>query len=69
MWPIKTSTKNKNIQVNLLEPIVFVGSNLDSLPVIRGTIEINIDNKIKSLHLFFQGVMKTLYLQSNIYFY
>lgn len=60
MWSSFSCTLN----IQLLEPVVFVGS-----PVIRGTIQVTVSKTciIRNLNLNVQGTLKTLWYKGKVY--
>jgi hypothetical protein len=65
---MRRSTMSKSISIQLLEPIIFVGSNLEtSPPVIRGTVNMNLVKNcvVNKLHVDFKGIMKTQWNSSK----
>lgn len=69
MW-LGRSTMSKSISIQLLEPIIFVGDNLETPPVIRGTINMNLARSciVNKLHIDFKGTMKMCWINSKLYF-
>lgn len=61
MWTKRNSGGPKFMSIQLLEPIIFVGANSETSPVVRGTIRIALDKSISVQHLsiHFKGMMKT----------
>ena len=75
MWNRRSSV-SKSISIQLLEPIVFIGSNIETSPVIRGTVNINFQKSyiLEKLQIDFNGLMKTewkqgIYIHIYIYIY
>ena len=66
MWSFKPEQKQLSIQ--LLEPVIFVGSNLQTSPVVRGTVHITPQKSIlvESVSIQFTGSMKTQYKQGKL---
>ncbi|KAI8636349.1 hypothetical protein BD408DRAFT_426262 [Parasitella parasitica] len=66
MWNRKSSA-SKLLSIQLLEPIVFIDSNLETSPVIRGTVNVNFQKSciIDKLQLDFNGILKTCWTQAE----
>ncbi|KAF1806184.1 hypothetical protein V8B55DRAFT_1454618 [Mucor lusitanicus] len=66
MWKRRSSV-SKSLSIQLLEPIIFIGSNLETSPVIRGTVNVDFQKSciIKKLQLDFSGMMKTQWTQGE----
>ncbi|EPB91592.1 hypothetical protein HMPREF1544_01514 [Mucor circinelloides 1006PhL] len=66
MWKRRSSV-SKSLSIQLLEPIIFIGSNLETSPVIRGTVNVDFQKSciIERLRLGFNGVMKTQWTQGD----
>ncbi|KAG2191376.1 hypothetical protein INT46_001753 [Mucor plumbeus] len=66
MWNRRSSV-SKSISIQLLEPIVFIGSNIETSPVIRGTVNINFQKSyiLEKLQIDFNGLMKTEWKQAE----
>lgn len=68
MWSFnKSSSNSKILSLNLLEPVIFLASNLETPPVIRGTVDITLAKScvIQNLSLSFDGKVKTQWLKSK----
>lgn len=69
MWNRRSSI-SKSLSIQLLEPIVFIGSNLETSPVIRGTVNVNFQKShiLEKLQIDFNGLMKTEWKQGKYLF-
>lgn len=67
MWSKKSSTESKLMSIQLLEPIIFVGSNSETSPVVRGTIHIALGKRtlVQNLSIHFKGMMNTQWRKGN----
>jgi hypothetical protein len=54
------TTESKLMSIQLLEPIVFIGSNLETSPVVRGTVNIKLEKSliVNNLSIHIYGRMK-----------
>ncbi|CEP18044.1 hypothetical protein [Parasitella parasitica] len=66
MWGRRSSV-SKLLSIQLLEPIVFIDSNLETSPVIRGTVNVNFQKSciIEKLELDFNGILRTRWTQAE----
>ncbi|CAO3703855.1 unnamed protein product [Rhizopus stolonifer] len=66
MWSLLKSNDN-NLSIQLLEPVIFVGSHINTSPVLRGIINISSYKKcsMKQLAIHFQGVAKIRFVLNN----
>lgn len=65
MFSRRKSSFSSTLDIQLLEPIVFVGSNIDTSPVIRGTIQVTVTKScaVQNLSLHVQGTLKTQWFE------
>jgi hypothetical protein len=61
MWSRNSNNVSKFISIQLLEPIIFIGSNLETSPVVRGTVNLQLEKSIfiQNLSIQFHGLLKT----------
>lgn len=57
-------TKGTSVSIQLLESIIFIGSNLETSPVVRGTVHLQLskttsNRMIQKLSVQFHGTLKT----------
>ncbi|KAG0940112.1 hypothetical protein G6F57_000319 [Rhizopus arrhizus] len=66
MWPLLKSSDN-TISIQFFEPVLFIGSHIQTSPVLRGIISITSHKAclLKHLLITFQGVAKIKYVLNN----